>query len=387
MLSRLDEIDWKARDAEHIPAILRQLISEDAKVGAIALSDFDEKIVHYNFTLDAHDIDKIEMYLASDIYSDVLHFVIEIITSKSTSPGIRLGLYYSLSLIAEFVDILEALKRDTNRAITLKKKVWGYQSIYFSQLRTSSSGEKIAIISLLRRFPEEFEIIIPRFKEAIETEKDDDIRAYLLDALRRRSHAVKRSLFLKHEFDVFLPDLVEKNTYHVVRITAAVFTASLLRGETPPFIVDYILDILVDGSQHRSSSYECRALFRNIQTRAIGQLGKQKGIPAIIHLLDHAYDPEVLTFAWLTALFLALPGDKSIDDFSYMVIPSSRPSHTLHFTEQSPEDARIDITALTEDQRAVLQALVRNDGIWKLNTNFHKEFSLPTTQEGLRSVL
>lgn len=400
MLSDIDKIDWVSRNAEQIPDLLSQMFSDSGQINRDAFKKFNNRVVYfddkgtYNYT-DNYNLEGVRQYLESGIYTDILPFLIELLSNNELKERYRI--LSILDRMSGYLELFEILELNTTLVYQLREQIWSYSEAYYPFLIHGSDMAKNIAGYVICAFTEYAESILPRLEGIIKAEQDEKIRALILSHIQNYLLQTDEAKSIAHtKFAPFLENLVKEDVSKYVRISAAILAIHISGIATSDIIIDYLVATLQrqPNDEYRQYGKLEQVVRPSYQARMLVKFGAKRGIPAAIDVVDNSEYVDTVLHTFATALLLAAYGEQPIPKHYYVNRGGSASNRDTFYFEmdywvlgKDYKMPRINLDVLNNLQKDVLEAILRNDIIWGTKHNLFEVFHIPADREELRKML
>jgi len=172
-----------------------------------------------------------------------------------------------------------------------------------------------------------------------------------------------------------------------IRLAAAISTAKIARGDIPPSALDMLLDGLVHPEQYNAHESEVIGMLSHRSILAVIKgMGPSGGMPMLLEALGQVQDPEIAHEVAATALMMAFETpDLSLYGRAYS-LRGDRPEIQYWGGPKEGQKTAPD-EAISDEQAAILNAILCSAPFWVTKTNLLSLFGLPDAKKALRTFL
>jgi hypothetical protein len=379
MLEKLEQIDWNSVNLKEAPEWIRALTSQKQQEFDQAYQKIDAEIIQGKY--DFEDVELgygISKTLGSDGPLLVLPFLLELLMYETV-----LGKNNILSLLCTMVDYINMRYEGeiyAQKARTIRDEIWAYKNTFFDLLSHQNPLVRRQVFNLLSLYPEHLEEVAPRLMAHLEQEHDNEAKLYMLWALSglpQSSDLLERMTILYKVW--LLSDVVN------LQASATFYLIRILKERAPEKCDSIIVQMMV----LQNTTYPMPPFFLGLDDWAssLVNLGKVRGIPLALEIMNRAQNPEASIVTLLAALLLAfdrpdllpeLTGRSMASDITGLVEITFLPKQVIYLLTNRELD---------ESQKQVLHAAVKNNALWSIKSNLLDILGLPSQRGQLANIL
>lgn len=392
MLDSLDDIKWAKLthaygSAADVPDLIRQLLSEDGETLEETFEGLFSNIWHQG-----------TVYEAS---AYAVPFLIEL--TQAETVLMRDGILSLLSCIASgrsYYDVHtrtpeERAKPHMQAKINEEKRyehaaheaVRKGIPVYLQLLQNTQPTIRTMASEVLSKFPEDGEQIIPAMRAAIQAEAEATVKADLLTHLG--TLLAGNSSLPQAEIDAcnqLLGDLLGTQNPPLVRLSAAVTRAHHAKANTPPEVIDILVDALVNEATYKTTG-GLTAFSPVHSTRdVLEKLGTVHGLPTLSRVIATTPNTQTAHECGHDLLGLVFQ-DVNLRNWSTATQLKNGVRHIEYWHMFRPAPTISPRSSLTAQQQQALKAIAESDAFWGTVSNLLSVFGLPTEREALRQFL
>ncbi|HEX3049805.1 MAG TPA: hypothetical protein VHP83_04055 [Aggregatilineaceae bacterium] len=246
MLEGLDQIDWKSRDAENVPDLIRGIVSKDKETRSRAHELFEHKVVLGGESFETTDLGYgIASIFRTDLLLVVLPFLIELLNEDQVPA--KGEILYDVKWMSEFVRLKPAGEIYHERARQLRAAIWANSDTYIRLLHDQDADTRIEVVFLLIEFMgEQGQFIFFSILHQLEVETDLTVKREILWILHLglTKHPEVRSTVLD-PYVKFLRQVFAPDQEIALRRVAAVCLIEALKSDAPPEAREMLQDFMM----------------------------------------------------------------------------------------------------------------------------------------------